>query len=313
MTKGRGGLGPIYVWAAGNGRAQGDNCNYDGWANSRYALTIGAVDATGQQPWYSENCAAMHAVAPSSGAQSGGIYTTDLLGNPGTSNKDCTERFGGTVTRVALFDFVDSFDFILFHPTHVIHSVDNHRHRPHDHTIDLQTRTNAVGGGAGGRGHCRADTRGEPAARLARRARYCRHNGDANHDQRLQLGEERRWYGSWRRTTTSLNRFDIASHTSLALASATGLYYSHKFGFGLINAAAAVEAARTWTNYAGFQTEDSGVLKVDAKLVSGKRLFTSWTAKSTARLLYVELTIDVKVSQRCLFVCVCLLCAQFSF
>lgn len=67
MQTGRGGLGPIYVWAAGNGRGAGDNCNYDGWANSRYALTVGAVDSSGLQPWYSEDCAAMFAVAPSSG------------------------------------------------------------------------------------------------------------------------------------------------------------------------------------------------------------------------------------------------------
>ena len=60
MKHGRNGLGVVYVWAAGNGRAQGDNCNYDGWANSKYALTIGAVDNVGQQPWYSENCVSMH-------------------------------------------------------------------------------------------------------------------------------------------------------------------------------------------------------------------------------------------------------------
>ncbi len=95
MQVGRGGLGVIYVWAAGNGRSRGDNCNYDGWANHRYALTIGAVTDDLEQPYYSENCASMFAVAPSGGA-SRAITTTDLLGSVGTSTGPCTNRFGGT-------------------------------------------------------------------------------------------------------------------------------------------------------------------------------------------------------------------------
>lgn len=31
VTYGRHGLGSIYIWAAGNGAKQGDNCNYDGY------------------------------------------------------------------------------------------------------------------------------------------------------------------------------------------------------------------------------------------------------------------------------------------
>ena len=44
VTNGRGGKGSIYVWAGGNGRSSGDNCNYDGYANSRFTIAIGAVD-----------------------------------------------------------------------------------------------------------------------------------------------------------------------------------------------------------------------------------------------------------------------------
>jgi len=44
----------IYVWASGNGNGKSDTCNYDGYANSRYTVTFGAVQANGQVPGYSE-------------------------------------------------------------------------------------------------------------------------------------------------------------------------------------------------------------------------------------------------------------------
>ena len=41
INYGRGGYGSIYVVASGNGGHFGDNCNYDGYANSVYTVTIG--------------------------------------------------------------------------------------------------------------------------------------------------------------------------------------------------------------------------------------------------------------------------------
>ena len=38
---GRHGYGNIYIVASGNGGQVGDNCNYDGYANSIYTVTIG--------------------------------------------------------------------------------------------------------------------------------------------------------------------------------------------------------------------------------------------------------------------------------
>lgn len=96
IQRGRGGLGTIYAWAAGNGRRRGDNCNYDGYANSRYTLTVGSIDHSGKQSWYSEDCAAMVAVTPSSGETGFSIYTTDLAGSAGASRDDCSRTFGGT-------------------------------------------------------------------------------------------------------------------------------------------------------------------------------------------------------------------------
>jgi len=92
---GRGGKGSIYAWAAGNGRRSSDNCNYDGYANHRYTISIGAIDFTGVEAWYSEECAMLLAVTPSSGG-SRNIFTTDLKGRAGASYDDCASTFGGT-------------------------------------------------------------------------------------------------------------------------------------------------------------------------------------------------------------------------
>jgi len=40
-SKGRYGYGNVYVFASGNGGQMKDNCNFDGYANSIYTLTVG--------------------------------------------------------------------------------------------------------------------------------------------------------------------------------------------------------------------------------------------------------------------------------
>lgn len=101
VERGRDGRGSVYVWAAGNGRRNRDNCNYDGWANSRLTITVAAVDYQGAQAWYSEDCSMLLVSAPSSGAGRG-ITTTDLRGTRGTSRTDCTSSFGGTSAAAPL-------------------------------------------------------------------------------------------------------------------------------------------------------------------------------------------------------------------
>ncbi|KNE66623.1 hypothetical protein AMAG_11741 [Allomyces macrogynus ATCC 38327] len=91
VEQGRGGLGSIYVFASGNGGRQDDDCNADGYANSNYTITIGAVDRNDQVPWYAENCAAQLAVTYSGGSHgAAGIFTTDV----GASK--CTDNHSGT-------------------------------------------------------------------------------------------------------------------------------------------------------------------------------------------------------------------------
>ena len=64
---GRGGLGVIYVWAAGNGGLSGDNSNYDGYTNSRFTIAVTASTNLGNQAYYSENGANILVAEPSSG------------------------------------------------------------------------------------------------------------------------------------------------------------------------------------------------------------------------------------------------------
>ncbi|CAI9722533.1 convertase subtilisin kexin type 7-like [Octopus vulgaris] len=91
---GRNGYGSIYVVASGNGGSNFDNCNYDGYANSIYTVTIGAVDEYGHMPYYAENCAAMLAVTFSSGGNNArSIVTTDWSKNTGDG---CTSDHTGT-------------------------------------------------------------------------------------------------------------------------------------------------------------------------------------------------------------------------
>jgi len=102
---GREGKGSIITFAGGNGRANGDNSNYDGYANSIYTIAVAAMDSDGLQSWYSESGANLIVAAPSSGGPLG-VMTTDNKGrygyNPGfdkndfASSGDVTKTFGGT-------------------------------------------------------------------------------------------------------------------------------------------------------------------------------------------------------------------------
>lgn len=95
IHSGRNGRGAIYTWAAGNGGLR-DNCNYDGYANARHVITVGAIDAGGFKSSFSEECAAITVVAPSNTNMASYIRTTDLLGANGHSSTDCNEVFAGT-------------------------------------------------------------------------------------------------------------------------------------------------------------------------------------------------------------------------
>nr|XP_018668642.1 proprotein convertase subtilisin/kexin type 7-like [Ciona intestinalis] len=102
VLAGREGFGSIFVVASGNGASKGDNCNYDGYANSIYTITIAAVDEFGYTPSYAEECTSMLASTVSSGnGRSRSICTTDWT--MGHNSKDrCTYEHTGTSAATPL-------------------------------------------------------------------------------------------------------------------------------------------------------------------------------------------------------------------
>jgi len=99
-SSGRGSLGTIFLWAAGNGGTW-DNSNYDGYANSIYAIAVSAISDQGVASSYSERGGNIALCAPSNGGRQG-ITTTDLTGLSGYGNGDYTSIFGGTSSSCPL-------------------------------------------------------------------------------------------------------------------------------------------------------------------------------------------------------------------
>lgn len=109
VTNGRGGLGSIFVFAAGNGDLDFENVNYNGFANSIHTIAVGALDNVGEKADYSNRGAALVVSAPSGGevllgGRGHATTTTDTVGaagfNSGGGNDladaDYTEIFNGT-------------------------------------------------------------------------------------------------------------------------------------------------------------------------------------------------------------------------
>ncbi len=86
-STGRGGLGEIFTWAAGNG-GLGDRVEYDPYAASRYTIAVGAVGDQDTRSYYNEQGSSMFVVTQSDG-NNRGIYTT-------YSGSSYTSNFGGT-------------------------------------------------------------------------------------------------------------------------------------------------------------------------------------------------------------------------
>jgi subtilisin-like proprotein convertase family protein len=197
VATGRNGKGSIYVWAGGNGRGKLDNVNYDGYANSRYTIAVGAVGDDGKVAPYSEPGAALFVVAPSSGnGTNTSITTTDLMGNEGYNTSlntagNCAlgntySGFGGTSAAAPLVSGVVA--------------------------LMLQANPN--------------------------------------------LG--------WRDVQHILARTAVQSDLSVPWAiNNAGFHLHHDYGFGLVDAAAAVAMAKTWSNVGSVVNVSSGTIVVN--------------------------------------------------
>ncbi|MBC8369994.1 MAG: S8 family serine peptidase [Planctomycetes bacterium] len=93
VTSGRGGLGEVFTWAAGNGGSN-DRVEYDPYASSRYTIAVGAIGDGDTRSWYNEQGSSMLVVAQSDG-NNRGIYTT-------TNGSSYTSSFGGTSSACPL-------------------------------------------------------------------------------------------------------------------------------------------------------------------------------------------------------------------
>lgn len=111
VQKGRGGKGSIFVFASGNGGALGDQCNFDGYTNSIYSITVSAVDRKEAHPYYSEVCSANMVVTYSSGSgdnivrcssSSSSRKLTVLQHTTDVGKNQCTDRHGGTSAAAPL-------------------------------------------------------------------------------------------------------------------------------------------------------------------------------------------------------------------
>jgi subtilisin family serine protease/subtilisin-like proprotein convertase family protein len=111
VRDGRGGRGTVFVWAAGNGGALGEDANADGYANNPHVIAVGAMDSDGLVPDYSEGGACVAVVAPSASETGLPMVTADRTGragfNPPVNGDDLddvafTSGFGGTSAAAPL-------------------------------------------------------------------------------------------------------------------------------------------------------------------------------------------------------------------
>ena len=92
LSKGRNGLGVLYVFSGGNGAWEGDYSSADSATSSRGAITVCATDAAGERAPYSERGSNLTVCAPSADAtddQQPEVTTTAV-------RNDYTHTFNGT-------------------------------------------------------------------------------------------------------------------------------------------------------------------------------------------------------------------------
>jgi len=93
IANGRGGMGTIFVWAAGNGGTGVDRVDYDQYASNRRTVAVGAIDSQDRRSLYSEPGASLMLVAQSD-------YDLNSSGDVGVYSSSgvsgYTSTFGGS-------------------------------------------------------------------------------------------------------------------------------------------------------------------------------------------------------------------------
>ncbi|HUY32624.1 MAG TPA: Ig-like domain-containing protein [Pirellulales bacterium] len=246
-TNGRGGLGSILVFAAGNGGQDQSNVNYDAFANSRFAIAVAAIDDSGKQAVYSNPGAALLISGYSGNTYLGapnerGVPTTNVIDNNSTTPStlqasyvtDNANGFNGTSAAAPLVSGV----------------------------IALMLEANP---------------------KLSYRDVQMILAESASKNDPTDPG----WVGnsaSW--TTDGVNY--------------TPFHVNYKYGFGAIDAAAAVNLARTWTPLLPEQRIASNVVPVNQSVPVGSGGVSSSVTLSGLNLHaeHVEVVLDATAANR---------------
>lgn len=101
VTDGRGGLGTVVLFAAGNSRADGDNSNYHNLLNDTRTIAVGAIEDDGTFSGFSSKGANILVSAPGSA-----VVTTDIEGSDGYVAGDVVNISGTSFSTPAIAGIV---------------------------------------------------------------------------------------------------------------------------------------------------------------------------------------------------------------
>lgn len=93
--EGRGGLGSIYVSAAGNDAVR-SNCAFNGYCNDIHTITVGAISKRDRYSAYSEACTAVMISSYSGAGEKDGLFTISSYGDK------CYGQMSGTSAATPL-------------------------------------------------------------------------------------------------------------------------------------------------------------------------------------------------------------------
>ncbi len=108
VANGRGGLGNIYVFSAGNSRMEGDNTAFSEYTNSRYTIAVAAIDYNGNYSTYSTPGAS---VFVSGWSNSINLNTYSFFSNITTSDLVGEEGYNATGTNEETPDPLEDIDY----------------------------------------------------------------------------------------------------------------------------------------------------------------------------------------------------------
>ncbi len=221
VSAGRGGLGTVFVFAAGNDGDSGQDVNYHSFQNSPYTIAVGAVDNTGARADFSTPGAALLVSAP--GVD---IVTTDKTGSGGYVSGDYVTIDGTSFSSPIVAGTVAL----------MLEANPNLGYRDVQEILGYSARSDKLTGSS------------------------------------WQINGAENWNGG-------------------------GLHVSHDFGFGLVDAHAAVRLAETWTlqhTYSNLASH-STVAQVNQAINDFQPVYSTITVADTGALQIDHVRVDLDI------------------